>query len=199
MPITVVSTQRKFLSDVVKGVNTFDNANAMQFNFGGIKLTNLDGSAAPITVTSDVEPIGLAVVFDAADGWTLLNNVSVANVGSTTSDLPNGASVAVIVGNKFGAGFNPEDVTLVAAPSADNTVGLFRGANNTGIVKNADDTTPATYTSIDWTFGGNLTIDTNAVVTEVSAATIQAFYDQLEVQGIMVIDNAEVITPSFTD
>ena len=183
MPITVVSTQRKFLSDVVKGANTFENANAMQFNFDGIVLTSENNVGVGVIPTATVEPMGIPVIYDSVtNAWVIYNTNDediAAAITANDSTLPDHAPIAVVVGNKFGVGFNPEDVTLdVDGGAAPITVvAFFRGANNAGVV----------FEGIDFTAGGVTTGDQ------------AAFRSQLEKQGIMVIDNAEVITPSFTD
>ena len=166
MAITVVSTQRGYFTDVVKGVNGFDDVNAMQYNVESVTVTS----------AFTVPTLGVPVVWTGA-AWEVYNDANGtaaidAAIISDDSTLPNKAPIGVIVGNKFGAGFNPADVDFTAGALA--TV-FFRGANNAGVVRSGLDYTAAA------TSAGNQT----------------AFEVQLEKQGIVVIDNAAVITPSL--
>ncbi len=185
MPVN--DAQRKYFTDVVKGFNGFNNSNAMQYNFATIALTDATNNGAGTVATPSVEPIGIAVVWNTASTeWVIYNDLDLIAGASADSNLPDGSPIAVVVGNEFGIGFNPENITVDA--DGENMTVFFRGANNAGIVKNPDEATPATYQSIDFVAGGVTT----------SVANINAFYAQLEKQGIMVIDNAEVVTPTFT-
>jgi ABC-type molybdenum transport system ATPase subunit/photorepair protein PhrA len=168
MTIEVVSTQRKYLSDLVKGVNTADNSNAMQFNYASITLTD----------KAIVEPIGLPVVWiDTDSEWRIYGDSTASQIAlaitAGTSTLPNKAPIAIVVGDAYGAGFNSKDIDY--STGAVSTV-LFRGANNTGVISDR-----IAYQGI--------TSDSN----------VAAFEAQLEAQGIMVIENAEVIDSSLTD
>ena len=89
------------------------------------------------------------------------------------SPLPGGAVVAVLVGTAIGLGFNPADVDYTAGVAA---TAFHRGANNAGVVRSGIDYTTAAT----------------------SAPNQAAFEVELEAQGIMVIDNAEVISPTYT-
>lgn len=168
MTIEVVSTQRGYFTDLVKGINTSDNSNAMQFNF----------SAATITSAFTVPTLGIPVVWDtSAATFVIYTDATAAEMAlaitAGDSPLPGKAPIGIIVGNSAGAGFNPADVDFTAGEVA--TV-FFRGANNAGVVRSGIDYSTATT----------------------SAANQLAFETQMEVQGVMVIDNAAVITPSFT-
>ena len=178
MPVN--DTQRKYVSDVVKGLNTFGNQNAMEFNVASISLTNANAAGVGTIPTADVEPVAVPVIFDSAnDQWVIFNDADADIAAAITADdstLPNKAPVALVVGNKFGLGFNPEDVTLDA--DGEPVTVLFRGANNAGVVR----------AGIDYAAGGVTT----------SPANQTAFEEQLEKQGIMVIDSAEVVTPTYT-
>ena len=54
MPVN--DTARKYLTDVVKGANTFENTNAMQYNFDTVTVTS----------AFTVETIGIPVVWDTS-------------------------------------------------------------------------------------------------------------------------------------
>lgn len=167
MPVN--STARKYLSDVVKGANTFDNANAMQFNYDAVTVTS----------AFTVEVIGIPVVWDTSAGvFVIYTDATFAElalaIAAGDSPLPGGAVIAVLVGDgQFGVGFNSADINFTSGASA---VALHRGANNAGVVRSGLDYSTAT------TSAGN-------------QATFEA---QLETQGVMVIDNATVISPTFT-
>lgn len=166
MPVN--DTARKYLSDVVKGANPFDNTNAMQFNYDTVEVTS----------AFTVETIGIPVVWDTAGGtFVIYTDATAAALAAAItagdSPLPGGAVVAVLVGTPNGLGFNAADVDYTAGVDA---VAFHRGANNAGVVKEGIDYTTAAT----------------------SAGNQAAFEAQLEAQGIMVIDNAEVITPSYT-
>ena len=81
-----------------------------------------------------------------------------------------------MVGSAFGVGINKRDVTLDA--DGENLTVIFRGANNAGIKSNG----------IAWTAGGVTT----------SGANQTAFLEQLEKQGLVIVDNATVVTPVYT-
>jgi|26BtaG_2_1085354.scaffolds.fasta_scaffold01468_3 3-hydroxy-3-methylglutaryl CoA synthase len=162
MPVN--DTGRKYFTDVVKGVNTFENTNAMQFNFASI---------TPAIAATTVQPMGIPLIYNGTAGaWQIAADTNIGEIGSTGSGLPNDGSVAIIVGTAFGAGFNNRDVDLA---TEDVTV-FFRGANNAGVVRDGIDYTGATI-----------------------SAPNQAIYEEaLEKAGIMVIDNAEVVSPTYT-
>jgi hypothetical protein len=166
MPVN--DTARKYLSDVVKGANTHDNSNAMQFNYGSLTVTS----------AFTVETLGIPVVWDTSGAtFVVYTDATAAELalGITAGDspLPGGAVVAVLVGTAFGLGFNSADVDYTAGVVA---TAFHRGANNAGVVRSGIDYLTAA------TSGGNQTI----------------FEDQLEAQGIMVIDNADAISPTYT-
>lgn len=164
----VVDTQRKYLSDVLAGANPSDNTNAMNFNY----------ASATVTHAGELEPIGIPVVWDtSAATFVVYQDSSAAEIGlgitAGDSPLPGKGVVAILVGSAFGLGFNSADVDYTAGVAA--TV-IHRGANNAGIKK----------AGIDYTTGAT------------SAGNQTAFEAQLEVQGVMVIETAEVVTPTFT-
>ncbi len=166
MPVN--DTARKYLTDVVKGLNTFDNSNAMQFNLASITVTS----------ANTVETIGIPVVWDtSAATFTIFDDTSAgeiaAGLSAGDSPLPGGAVTAVLVGTKNGLGFNASNVDYTAGVVA---TALHRGANNAGVVRDGID------------YG-----------TAATSAPNQALFEaQLEVQGIMVIDSAETISPTYT-
>ncbi len=166
MPVN--STGRGYLSDVVAGVNTFDNANAMQFNFDGLTVTS----------AFTVPTLAIPVVWDtSASTFVIFTDATFAElalgIAAGTSPLPGGAVVAVVVGDAFGPGFNPVDVDMTAGVAV---TALHRGANNAGVVRDG-----IIYTT-----------------AATSAGNQASFENQLEIQGVMVIDNATVIVPSLT-
>ena len=166
MPVN--GTQRGYFTDVVKGVNTEDNNNAMQFNYG----------SATVTSAYTVPTLAIPVVWDTSGAtFVVYTDATAAELalGVTADDSPLAGKsvVALIVGNSAGAGFNPADVDFTAGVAA--TV-LHRGANNAGVVRDE-----IIYTTAA-TSAGNQT----------------AFEEQLEKQGIMVIDSADVVSPTYT-
>lgn len=166
MPVN--DTQRKYVTDVVKGLNTFDNSNAMQYNL----------ASATITQAATLDNVGIPVVWDTSTATFVVYTDTTAGeialaIAAGDSPLAGGSVVAVMVGNALGFGFNPEDIDYTAGVAA--TV-LHRGANNAGVVRSG--------------------LDYSTAAT--SAANQLAFEAQLEVQGIMVIDNATVISPTYT-
>ena len=186
----VVTTQRKYVSEVVTGRNPSDNTNAMEFNVKTISLTNGNdaNNASPGTVsTAAVDVIGVPVIFaldnaGTAGSWVIYNDNDgatelAASIAATAvkSGLPNNAKLGVVVGsNTYGK--NDADVTLDA--NGETVTVLYRGANNTGVLQ----------AGLDYTAGGVST----------SAANQTAFEEQLESQGIMVVEAAETVSPTYT-
>lgn len=167
MPVT--DTQRSYFTDLVKGVQISDNANAMQYIYGSATITE--------AVTAD--PLGIPVVWNDTDGaYEIYNTASSGQIAAaiTAGSAPLGGGksvVAVVVGNGMGAGLNPADIDFTAG--ADVTV-LHRGEGSVGVV----------VEGINFTVAG-----------ATSQANIDLFTAQLEAQGIMVIETAEVIDPSY--
>lgn len=166
MPVN--DTARAYLTDVVKGVNPFVNANGMQYNYDSLTVTS----------AFTVPLIGIPVVWDTSAGTFVIytdatSGEIVLGLAAGDSPLPGGAVVAVLVGNAFGAGFNPADIDFT---SGEVATAFHRGANNAGVVR------------------AGLIYTTAAT----SAPNQVLFEDQLEAQGIMVIDNAEVVSPTYT-
>lgn len=188
MPVN--STARRYVSDVVTGVNNADNSNAMQFNVATIELTNANdaNNASPGTVsTATVDVIGTPVLFaldnaGTAGEWVIWNDNDgatelAASLAATTvkSGLPGNAKLGVIVGTST-YGKNDADVTLDA--DGETVTILYRGANNCGVLQSG----------IDYDNGGVTT----------SSANQTAFEEQLEIQGIQVVAAAASDTPSYT-
>ena len=166
MPVT--DTARKYLTDVVAGANTFDNTNAMQFNYDTVTVTS----------AFTVETIGIPVVWDtSAATFVIFTDATAGEIAlalaAGDSPLPGGGVVAVLVGTAIGLGFNPADVDYTAGVDA---TAFHRGANNAGVKRAGLDYSTAA------TSGGNQTL----------------FEDQLQAQGLMIVDNAEVISPTYT-
>lgn len=188
MPI--VNTQRKYVSEVVTGRNPSDNTNAMEFNVAQIQLTNANdaNNASPGTLsTSTIDVIGTPVIFaldnaGTAGSWVVYNDNDgatelAASLAATTvkSGLANNAKVGVIVGSTT-YGQNDADVVLDA--NGETVTVMFRGANNAGVLQSG----------IEYTAGGVST----------SAGNQTAFEEQLEIQGIMVVESAETVSPTYT-
>lgn len=188
MPVN--STARKFVSEVVTGINTADNANAMQYNLATVQLTNANdaNNASPGTVgTATLDVIGTPVLFaldnaGTAGSWVIFNDNDgstelAASLAATTvkSGLPGNVKLGVIVGTTH-YGKNDADVTLDA--DGETVTILFRGANNCGVLQGG----------LNYTAGG----------VSVSANNQTAFEEQLEIQGVQVITSATSDTPNYT-
>lgn len=161
----VLDQARKYYSDLVKGINTADNSNAMQFNFGTVEVTS----------AFTVDAIGIPVVYDtSASTYVIFTDATASELAAaiTAGDAPMGV-VGVLVGTGMGAGFNPADVDYTAGVSATS---FFRGANNAGVAKDGIDYATAATSSANQT----------------------AFEAQLVAQGLMVVESAEVIDPTYT-
>lgn len=164
----VIDTARKYLTDVVAGANTADNSNAMQFNYDSVTVTS----------AFTVETVGIPVVWDtSAATFVIYTDATAGEIAlakaAGDSPLPGGGVVAVLVGTAVGLGFNAADVDYTAGVAA---TAFHRGANNAGVKR----------AGIDYTTAAT------------SAGNQSAFEAELEAQGIMVIDNAEVISPTYT-
>lgn len=166
MPVN--STARKYLSDVVKGANTEENSNAMQFNYDTVTVTS----------AYTVETLGIPVVWDtSASTFVIYTDATQSEIAHAKtagdSPLPGGGVVAVLVGTAVGLGFNSADVNYTAGV---NATAFHRGSNNAGIVKDG----------------------INYSTAATSTANQTAFEKELESQGIMVIESAEAISPTYT-
>lgn len=185
-----INTGRNYVSDVVTGINTAENSNAMQYNFATIQLTNINdaNNASPgALTTSTLDVMGIPVLFaldnaGTAGEWVVFNDEDgatelAASLAATAvkSGLPGNIKLGVIVGSTT-YGRNDEDVTLDTG--GETTTIMFRGANNCGVLQSG----------INYTAGGVTT----------SAGNQTAFEEQLEIQGIMVKAAAATDTPSYT-
>jgi hypothetical protein len=111
MPI--LGTERKTYTDFVKGVSTFENEVAADYNFARV---GVKGSTV-------IQPLAIPLVWNNADSAF---EVYVAQtIPTDDSSLPNGSPVCFVVGQKEGRGVNKADVTL-SGTAQDLTV-LFRG------------------------------------------------------------------------
>lgn len=158
MPVN--STGRKYLTDLVKGVDSFSEDSAVRFSYETVAVGG----------TGEVDNIGIPLV------WVNANSrfeVYVAQDISavTGSPLPEGFPIAISVGDKFGVGRNRADTNLAtsgqqmtvlyAGPAAITNEGIVWGSATSGdqdefrdqlekqrmrIVANATTVTPA-YTS----------------------------------------------------
>lgn len=177
MPLN--DSQRIYVSEVVKGVRNFDNTNGFKYELSTITLTNANNANAGDITTASVEPIGVPVIYDSVnDQWVIYNDNDADIAGAITADdstLPNRAPIAIVVGNEFGFGFNPDNVTLDA--DGEDVTALYRGTGEVAVVRSG----------IQWTAGGVTT----------STANQDAFVEQLEKQGIAVLANATVVVPQF--
>lgn len=109
MPLTSgeYQTQRKFLSEVVKGVSLAEIERGIL-----VSTATVNAEAATDTVE---EPIGIPLVWDnTASAFVRYVDQDISAV--TGSPLPDGSPVAISVGDRRGAGFNTTDVTLGTTP-----------------------------------------------------------------------------------
>lgn len=112
----VVATERKFLSDLIKGVSSYEDETKTNFHYASVTV---GGSAT-------VDCIGTPVVWVTANGrFEPYVAQTIATVAGTDSPLKGGAKVALLVGDYNGMGFNKADVDL-SAGDATMTV-LHRG------------------------------------------------------------------------
>lgn len=215
MPVN--ATQRTILSDLVKGVMSFeedtktnfntvsvdvkgsgavgcigipvkwDGANSAFYVFAApadwaattayavgdvVKPTTRDGNEYVCTVAGTSG--GAEPTWVTTEGGETVDNTATftarkAYSQDLSSPLPNKASVALLVGDEFGAGFNKADVTLSA--TAITMTALYRG--------------DATIVNDGITWGS------------VAAADQAEFLAALEDQRITTIDSATSVTPSY--
>lgn len=159
MPIN--ATQRGFISNLVAGVSSYEEDTKTNFNLETILV---GGTAA-------IGAIGIPVIYNAD---TEVFNVYVAQsiAGAITaggSPLPDGSVIGVLVGDRFGFGFDKQDVTLTA------------------------DGVPMTVL-----YRGDATILNSGMVWGTADAAAQAaFLAQLEQQRITTIETATEVTPTY--
>lgn len=223
MPVN--ATARDFLSDVLKGVDRFHEDSAVRYNFetvaavdagGPTTISNgyiglpllwdeaagaflrlaapADWAAATAYVVGDIVKPAVrdgneyvcvvAGTSDAAEptfitteGATTTDNTvtwiarkAYAADAASSSTLKNKSRIAITVGDEFGVGFNKNDLILDAV--AVNATVLYRGE--------------AAILAEGIKFGA------------VAAADQAEFLAALEDFNITVIDNAEVVSPTFT-
>ena len=161
MPIN--AQERGYISDVVAGVSFYEEDTKTNFHLE----TVLVGNATALSIGA----FGIPVIWN---NTTKVFNVYVAQsisdaVTAGGSPLPDGSVIGVLVGDRFGFGFNKADVALTAT-GVPFTI-LYRG--------------PATILKTGMVFG---TATTTAQ---------DAFYAQLEQQGITTIATATSVTPSY--
>ncbi len=125
MPVN--STGRKYLTDLLKGRDSFNTDNAVRFEF----------STQVVTGAGPVDNIGIPVIWNNASGYfepyVAQDIPTVISTGG--SPLPGGNVVALTVGSAFGLGHNKED-TDISVADTDMTL-LFRGPSavvNEGII-----------------------------------------------------------------
>lgn len=151
----VVETSRKHLSEVVKGLGVFTGSSGTNYSYA---IVDVKGSG-------DIDPIGQPLVWDGTDAFVPF---VAQDIGATpASVLPNGAKVAISVGETF-AGQNRADVTLSA--TATQLVVIYRHAE------------------VDK--GG-------VYVTGIGGGDLANFYTALESQGVAVYDQATNTIPSY--
>lgn len=175
MATGVIATERRQLSEVLKGYTKFEDDSAINYCFYTGEVGAASGTA---------EPIGTPVVWvNANSRFEVYVDQVIATVASTTSPLPNGARVGVLVGTKEGRGNNKEAIDLTAG--AANATILFRGP--AAVVDTAGsgvgDVTSGINDGIQWAAS--------------SGAERAAFNKELETQGIAVITSATASNPNF--
>ena len=102
MPVN--ATERKYLSELIKGVSTFDDDNATNFHYQG---ATVGGSAT-------IDNIGTPVIWNnSASRFEVYvaQNISTA-ISTGGSPLKDGSVIGVVVGDAFGVGFNKKDTDL---------------------------------------------------------------------------------------
>ena len=161
-------TDRKIYSNYVAG-SAEDRTSS---SFARVTLKHADANVT-------VDPIGLPVISNNAGAVVFYENGSdIAAV--TSSPLPDGSPIGIVVGNAEGAGIHPD--TVVTAAGVEVTV-MFRDAT-------------AIFDAID--FKVLTTAGTAATgVTEAVTTKLAAFKTQLEKQGVVELKRATTVTPSF--
>ena len=115
MPIN--STGRKIISDLIKGVMTYEEDTATNFNYETIAV----GGGA-----GNIEPIGIPVIWDNADTrFEVFVAQDIPTVkGTGGSPLPGGSVIALLVGDALGKGNNQADIDISSDVKA---TALYRG------------------------------------------------------------------------
>ena len=125
-----------------------------------------------------IDPIGLPVISDSAGAFVFYKEAS-SIPAVTTSTLPDGAPIGIIVGSKEGFGHNYDNVTVTAG-GVYMTVMFREGV----VIQDQIDFAITTVTG---------TVDAAPALSTKQAA----FKLQLEKQGIFLKDKATSISPSY--
>lgn len=162
MAYGLVAQERKALSDVVAAVGEFESENGVSRY---TTTVNVKGTAA------NIEAIGFPVVWtDADSAFKPYVAQTISTVASTTSPLPNGGKVALLVGDNRGAGFNTADVAINA-------------------------TTDVKFTAL---YSGDAAIKVSGIKWgDAVDANHKAFLAELAAQGVRVAKEASVISVSY--
>ena len=115
MPVN--ATQRKILSDLLKGVMTYEDDTKTNFNYDSVTVGG----------TATIGNIGVPVVW--VDGNSrfevfIAQDIAAA-IATGTSPLVDGSAIGLLVGSEFGSGFNKADTDL-SAGDVTKTI-LYRG------------------------------------------------------------------------
>ena len=115
MPVN--STSRVFLSDLLKGEDTFGDDNAVRY---GVSSQVVTGAGA-------VDNIGLPVIWDNANSYFVpyVAQDVAAVIATGGSPLPDGSVIGVTVGSALGKGFNASDTDISVADTQMSI--LYRG------------------------------------------------------------------------
>lgn len=128
---------RKHYTEVVAGTGNFEEINGVDYYFDSV-----DVKAGTDTA---VEPIGVPLVWIAADSAYNIYDGSQDISAATSDGAPQGARVALAVGSEVGLGNNTFDVTVTAA--GVKMTAYVRGA--AGILKSGIDFGAANSTQQD--------------------------------------------------
>ncbi len=161
-------TDRKIYSNYVNEVANDRTSSS----FARVTLLHPDANVT-------VDPIGLAVISNNAGAFVFYENGSdIALV--TSSALPDGSPIGIVVGTAEGAGISPN---LTVTPAGVEVTVLFRDAT-------------VISSNIDWTV--QTVAGTAATgVTAALAAKQAAFVTQLEKQGVKQLAKAAPAAPKF--
>lgn len=115
MPVN--ATQRKTISDLIKGVMDFEDETKTNFNFATVTV---GGSAT-------IDNIGIPVIWVNANSQfeVYVAQDIAAAISTGGSPLPDGSVIGLLVGDNFGVGFNKADVDL-SEGDVERTI-LYRG------------------------------------------------------------------------
>lgn len=125
MPVN--STGRKYLTDLLKGRDSFNTDNAVRYEF----------DTQVVTGAGAVDNIGIPVIWNDGSGYFepyVAQDIAAA-ISTGGSPLADGSVIALTVGSAFGLGHNKED-TDISVADTEMTL-LFRGPSavvNEGVV-----------------------------------------------------------------